>query len=67
MFTICVAPEQAPLTELPIKLWVKYMPDTMDRIMRDLFGVPTDATFEPNGESLMAPEEITPLMDHVPD
>ncbi len=66
MFTLCVAPEQAPQTEVPIKLWVKYMPDTMDRLLRDLFGVPTDATFEPNGESLLAPEEVTPIMEQPP-
>ena len=66
MFTLCVAPEQAPQTEVPIKLWVKYMPDTLDRLIRDLFDVPTDATFEPNGESLMAPEEVTPIMDQPP-
>ena len=63
MFTLCVAPEQVPPTEVPIKLWGKYMPDTMDRIVRDLFGIPTDATFEPNGESLLAPDEATPIDD----
>ena len=66
MFTLCLAPEQAPLTEVPIKLWVKYMPDTMDRLVRDLFGVPSDGTFEPHGESLLAPEEVTPIMDQPP-
>ena len=66
MFTLCLAPEQAPQAEVPIKLWGKYMPDTMDHLMRDLFGVPTEATFEPNGESLMAPDEVTPIMDQPP-
>ena len=66
MFTLCVAPDQAPLNDVPLKLWVKYMPDTMDRIIRDLFDVPTDATFEPNGKALMAPDEVTPIMDHLP-
>ena len=65
MFTLCIAPVQPPVTDVPIKLWVKYMPDTMDNLVRGLFGVPVDASFEPNGDGLMAPEEVTPIMDRV--
>ena len=34
------------VSDVPIKLWVKYMEDTMDRLKRALFNVPVDASFE---------------------
>ena len=49
MFTLCIAPAHRPMDDVPIKLWVKYMPDTIDRVIRDLFDVPSDSSFEGNG------------------
>ena len=48
MFTLCIAPAHGPIPDVPIKLWVKYMPDTIDRAIRDLFNVPSDSSFENN-------------------
>jgi hypothetical protein len=45
MFTLCIAPAMEDFTDVPIKLWAKYMPDTLDRLLRDLFQVPSDASF----------------------
>jgi len=49
MFTLCIAPAHGPVNDVPIKLWTKYMPDTIDRVIRDLFNVPSDSSFEGNG------------------
>lgn len=46
MFTLSIAAAQDPVVEVPIKLWVKYMPDTIDRAIRDLFNVPSDSSFD---------------------
>jgi hypothetical protein len=46
MLALCLAPGQDGLMEVPIKLWVRYMPDTMDCITRGLFEVPTDSSFD---------------------
>jgi hypothetical protein len=46
MLTLCLAPENTEITEVPIKLWVKYMPDTIDRLIRDIYNVPTDSSFD---------------------
>jgi hypothetical protein len=46
MLALCLASGQDQVMEVPIKLWVKYMPDTMDRITRGLFGAPTDSSFD---------------------
>jgi len=46
MFTLCLAPGSTPISDVPIKLWVKYMPDTLDREIRRLFDVPTDSSFD---------------------
>jgi hypothetical protein len=50
MLLLCLSPGQEGLTEVPIKLWVHYMPDTVDAAIRELFGAPTDASFRSNGE-----------------
>ncbi|MCA9672110.1 MAG: hypothetical protein KC503_41230 [Myxococcales bacterium] len=42
----CLAPSRREVSDVPIKLWVKYMEDTMDRLKRALFNVPVDASFE---------------------
>jgi len=44
---------------VPIKLWVHYMPDTVDAVIRDLFGAPTDASFRTNGEVGPAPRPMS--------
>ncbi len=51
MLALCLAPGQDGLMDVPIKLWVKYMPDTMDRMTRGLFHVPTDSSFDINSNS----------------
>ena len=49
MFTLCITPSMEDVTHVPIKLWAKYMPDTMEWLIRNLFGVPTDASFDSHG------------------
>lgn len=39
LFNLAVSP-QTELTELPIKLWHRYLPDTFDEIIRSLFNIP---------------------------
>ena len=46
MLTLCLAPTNEDVTDVPIKLWVKYMPDTIDRLIRDLYNVPADSSFD---------------------
>ncbi|MCC6746197.1 MAG: hypothetical protein IT371_00975 [Deltaproteobacteria bacterium] len=46
ILALCLSPRVEPVADVPIKLWVKYMPDTMDRLLRGLFNMPTDASFE---------------------
>ncbi len=54
MLALCLTPGQEQVMDVPIKLWVKYMPDTMDRISRGLFGAPTDSSFEGATEPITA-------------
>ena len=50
ILTLCLAPEGRPVTEVPIKLWFKYMPDTLDRLHRALYRLPIDASLDdPDG------------------
>jgi hypothetical protein len=46
ILSLCLAPTTAEVTDVPIKLWVKYMPDTFDRLTRRLFQLPVDASFD---------------------
>ena len=56
MLTLCLAPQNAEVTEVPIKLWVKYMPDTVDGLIRDIYNLPTDSSFDmPNGAVVSQP------------
>jgi hypothetical protein len=51
---ICVAPGMSDIEDLPIKLWVRYMPDTIEHIMRSLYlprEVFFDSVVEPPGSS----------------
>ncbi len=60
MFTLCISPSHADVADVPIKLWAKYMPETMDTLIRGLFGVPTDSSFDaldaPHADDLSIPE-----------
>ena len=53
MLSLCLAPGAEPVTDVPIKLWVKYMPDRIDELIRRMFDVPSDSSFDsdltPNG------------------
>jgi hypothetical protein len=55
MLTLCLAPGNQEITDVPIKLWVKYMPDTMDRLVRDLYNVPIDSSFDAFTEASVTP------------
>ena len=46
ILSLCLAPTTDEVTDVPIKLWVKYMPDTFDRLQRRLFRIPVDASFD---------------------
>ncbi len=46
VLALCLAPDQEGLMEVPIKLWVKYMPDTVDHLIRELYSVPSDSSFD---------------------
>jgi len=48
--SLCLSPYNGPINDVPIKLWVKYMPDTLDRLVRRLFSIPADASFDDHGE-----------------
>jgi hypothetical protein len=51
---LCLAPGMPEVTNVPIKLWVRYMPDTIDHIMR-AFYLPEDVFFD----SAPEPPEVT--------
>ena len=46
LLSLCLSPSCEEIDDVPIKMWVKYMPDTMDRLQRKLFGMPVDASFD---------------------
>lgn len=46
MLTLCLAPSSPEYEDVPIKLWVKYMPDTIDCLIRNLYHVPADSSFD---------------------
>jgi len=46
ILSLCLAPSQDEVTDVPIKLWVKYMPDTFERLLRRLFRIPVDSSFD---------------------
>jgi hypothetical protein len=51
--------------EVPIKLWVKYMPETIDRLIRDIYDVPSDSSFDTSEKDLSLPDFSLPT-DHAP-
>ena len=46
VLSLCLSPRSDEIEDVPVKLWVKYMPDTMDLLFRRLFHVPIDASFD---------------------
>ncbi|MCB9555400.1 MAG: hypothetical protein H6707_04800 [Deltaproteobacteria bacterium] len=47
ILALCLAPTHGvEITDVPVKLWMRYMPDTLDRLQRKIFNVPVDASFE---------------------
>jgi len=40
VFAVAIAPSTPDLPELPLKLWIKYLPDYFDEVLKDLFGIP---------------------------
>jgi hypothetical protein len=42
---LCIAPGMPDVTDVPIKLWVRYMPDTVEHIMRGLY-LPREVFFD---------------------
>jgi hypothetical protein len=37
---------QRNLSELPIKLWNRYLPDYFDEVLKDLFHIPSDGMLD---------------------
>ncbi len=52
ILSLCLSPQSGEVEDVPIKLWVKYMPDTMDLLFRQLFHIPVDASFDDANESI---------------
>jgi len=44
MLSLCLAPGCEDIDDVPIKLWYKYMPDTIDALIGRLFNIPVDAS-----------------------
>jgi len=53
MLTLCLAPGGFEVSDVPIKLWVRYMPDTIDRLIRDIYNVPSDSSFDFHSDSTL--------------
>jgi hypothetical protein len=65
ILALCLAPSSPPVTDVPVKLWVKYVPDTVELLQRGLYNVPVDASFEenhapPGGDEFADRERQTP-------
>ncbi|MCK9461191.1 MAG: hypothetical protein M0R80_16310 [Proteobacteria bacterium] len=56
VLSLCRAPACADLAEVPIKLWVKYMPDAHERAVRNLY-VPEEFFFDTAGTPSCPPPE----------
>ena len=54
VLSLCRAPACGDLAEVPFKLWVKYMPDTIERAVRSLY-VPEDYFFDTAGAPSCSP------------
>jgi hypothetical protein len=59
VLSLCRAPARADLTEVPFKLWVKYMPDTLERAVRSLY-VPEEFFFDAAGAPSCPPPVCGP-------
>jgi hypothetical protein len=58
VLSLCRAPACADLAEVPFKLWVKYMPDTIERAVRRLY-IPEDYFFDTAGEPSCSPPDCS--------
>jgi hypothetical protein len=54
VLSLCRAPACADFEEVPIKLWVKYMPDTHERAVRSLY-IPEEFYFDTAGALSLLP------------
>jgi hypothetical protein len=45
IFALCLSPSFDDIEDVPVKLWVKYMPDTIERLVQNLY-VPDDFFFD---------------------
>lgn len=52
MLSVCRAPGCEDLEDIPIKLWVNYMPDSIERIVRKLY-VPEEYFYDTHGHRLL--------------
>jgi hypothetical protein len=62
MLTLCLAPSDDDVQEVPVKLWAKYMPDTIDTMVRALYNVPVDSSFDANGHTMALPFAKPPAL-----
>jgi hypothetical protein len=65
ILSLCLASGIDDPVEVPIKLWVKYMPETIDRLIRDIYDVPSDSSFDTSEKDLSLPDFSLPT-DHAP-
>jgi hypothetical protein len=65
ILSLCLASGNEDPVEIPIKLWVKYMPETIDRHIRDIYDVPSDSSFDTSEKDLSLPDFSLPT-DHAP-
>jgi hypothetical protein len=69
LLSLCRAPGCDDLAEVPIKLWVKYMPDTIDRALRGLY-ISQEYFFDTAGTPSLAPPRSAieaPALDEAGD
>ncbi|MFH1130840.1 MAG: hypothetical protein V1754_05855 [Pseudomonadota bacterium] len=52
LFSLCLSPTNEEMSNVPIRLWIKYMPDTIDRLVRALYDVPVDGALEFSSRSV---------------
>lgn len=45
IFALCLCPQKHDIDDVPVKLWVKYMPDTIDALLRGIFGISVSSLF----------------------
>jgi hypothetical protein len=58
MLSLCRSPWRADLEEVPVKPWVKYMPDAIERVVRKLY-IPEEFLFDTIDTASTAPPDTT--------